>query len=343
MTTSPSVDVVVLNYNGKRFLDDCFQSLRKTNYPNYKVYLLDNASTENDIEYVKQNYPEAEVIAVNPNKGYCGAYNIGFKHCKGKYFVCLNNDVTVDPDWITHMVELAESDEKIAAIQPKLRSMMEPHKLEYAGAAGGMMDKYGYPFCRGRLFDTVEEDKGQYDDNAEIFWASGAALFVRKSALEVTGDFDETIAHHMDEIDLCWRFILMGYTCRVAYKSIIYHFGGGTIQTASYKKMYWNHRNSIYLMLKNFSTYNRITKTFVHILLDYVAVLQSIFSGDLTRARAIKDAHWWLLTNSAIISQKKKHIQSTRKVDDAAVLKTMYPKSVVLQHFLWKKMKYSEL
>lgn len=343
MTINPSVDVVVLNYNGRKFLDDCFQSLRKTNYPNYKVYLLDNGSTDDDAGYTRAHYPEVEILRIEPNRGFCGAYNIGFQRCSGDYFVCLNNDVKVHPEWLTHMVQLAESDERIAAVQPKLLSMLEPQKFEYAGAAGGMMDMYGYPFARGRIFDTIEADKGQYDNSSEIFWATGAAIFIRKSALKATGEYDETIVHHMDEIDLCWRFHLMGYTCRIAPKSVVYHYGGGTIHVDSYKKMYWNHRNSIYLLLKNFSLVNALTKTTVHLLLDYVAVLQSILTFKFTRARAILAAHFWLAGHLPLIVRKHNQVQAARKVNDKVILRKMYPRSLVLQYFLHKKTTWSQL
>lgn len=340
---TPRVDVVVLNYNGRKFLDDCFQSLRSTTYANYKVYLLDNGSTDDDAGYTRQHYPEVEILRIEPNRGFCAAYNIGFQRCSGKYFVCLNNDVKVHPDWLTHLVELAESDEQIAALQPKLLSMLEPQKFEYAGAAGGLMDKYGFPFARGRVFYTVETDTGQYDDSAEIFWATGAALFIRKSALAATGDFDEIIEHHMDEIDLCWRFHLMGFTCKIAPASIVYHYGGGTIHVDSYKKMYWNHRNAVYLPLKNFSFANACAKTLIHMLLDGVAAAESVFTLRFTRARAILAAHFWIYTHLPLIIKKHRQIQAARKADDNIILSKMYSRSVVLQYFLRKKKTWSQL
>ncbi len=333
----------MLNYNGRKFLDDCFQSLRQTDYPNYKVYLLDNGSTADDAGYTRQHYPEVEILRIETNQGFCAAYNIAFKSCKGKYFVCLNNDVKVKRGWLTRLVELAETNERIAALQPKLVSFFDERQFEYAGASGGMMDVYGFPFARGRIFDTVEEDTGQYDDNAPVFWATGAALFIRKSALDVTGDFDETIAHHMDEIDLCWRFHLMGYTCMVVPKSVVQHVGGGTIHTDSFKKMYWNHRNSIYLMLKNYSLLSAVTKTFVHLLLDYVAAAQSIVTLKFTRAKAVIAAHWWIVTHLPLILKKRSLVQAVRKTDDHAILRMMLRKSIVVQYYLFKKKKYAQI
>ncbi|MDZ4846019.1 MAG: glycosyltransferase family 2 protein [Chitinophagales bacterium] len=343
MKASPRVDVVVLNYNGRKFLDDCFQSLRQTDYSNFKVYLLDNGSTEDDAGYVRQHYPEVEVLRIEINQGFCAAYNIGFKLCNGKYFVCLNNDVKVKPDWLAPLVQLAESDERIAAVQPKLLYFFDERQFEYAGASGGMIDHYGFPFARGRMFTTMEEDTGQYDDSADIFWATGAALFLRKSAVEMIGGFDETIVYHMDEIDLCWRFHLIGYTCRVAPQSVVLHVGGGTIITDSFKKMYWNHRNSIYLMLKNFSFYHALTKTAVHVLFDYVAVAQSIVTLKFTRAKAVLAAHFWIVSHLPLILKNRSLVQAARKTKDEDILRMMFRKSIVVQYFLFKRKKYSQL
>lgn len=321
-------------------MDDCFQSLRQTDYPAFKTYLLDNASTEDDIAYVRQHYPEVEVIRVIVNRGFCAAYNQAFRHCTGKYFVCLNNDVKVKPHWLKHLVEVAENDESIATLQPKIVSFFDENKFEYAGASGGMMDVYGYPFLRGRMFDTMEDDRGQYNDVREIFWASGAAMFIRKSVLDEVGGFDEDLVFHMDEIDLNWRMHLHGYNSKVVPQAVILHVGGATITPASFKKMYWNHRNSIYLMLKNYGLFNVFTKTPVHVLLDYVAIAYSILILNFTMARAILSAHFWLLTHLPMMLKNRKIVQSKRKTGDDVVLKKMFHKSIVIQYFLLKRKTY---
>ncbi|MBX7201909.1 MAG: glycosyltransferase family 2 protein [Bacteroidia bacterium] len=339
----PTVDIVVLNYNGKRFLDACFQSLRQTNYPAFKVYLLDNASTDDDVSYVQQHFPEVEILRIKVNRGFCAAYNYAFKHCTGKYFVCLNNDVMVKPDWIKHLVNEAESDERIASLQPKMVSYLDESKFEYAGASGGMIDIYGYPFARGRLFYKLEDDKGQYDDTTSIFWACGAAMFIRKSVLDELGDFDETIVHHMDEIDLNWRMHMQGYTSKVVPQSVILHYGGATIAPASYKKTYWNHRNSIYLMLKNFETHNALTKVPLHIIFDYVTALRGLFMLNFKTVRAIFNAHLWLTIHWGTIRKNRRISQSKRQVNDKEILKKMYPRSVVLQYFFFRRKTYQQL
>ncbi len=335
--------MVILNHNGKKFLDDCIQSLKETNYPAFKMVLLDNGSGDDDVAYVKATYPEVEILLNPANNGFCAAYNLALKHCTGKYFVCLNNDVKVKPDWLNHLVEVAESDPEIAALQPKIVSFFDEHKFEYAGSSGGMMDKYGFPFLRGRIFDTIEDDTGQYNDIRDVFWTCGAAMFIRKSALQDIGLFDEIIVHHMDEIDLNWRMLLGGFKCKVVPQSVILHYGGATIQAVSFKKMYWNHRNSLYMMLKNYNLWNAITKTSVHVLLDFVAIAQSIVLLEFTRPKAIIAAHFWIMTHCLTIGSKRAEVQSKRKINDREMLKMMYPKSIVLQYFLYKRKTYSTL
>jgi hypothetical protein len=343
MPNTPGVDIVVLNHNGKKFLDDCFISLRSTTYTNCKVHLLDNASTDDDVQWTRDHYPEVNIIQNPDNNGFCTAYNLALAATTGKYFVCLNNDVKVKPDWIDHLVDLAESDETIAALQCKMVSFFDEKQFEYAGSSGGMLDKYGYPFLRGRVFQSIEQDHGQYDDIAEVFWTCGAAMFIRRSVLEQTGNFDDTIVHHMDEIDLCWRMHMNGFICKVVPKSVILHYGGATIQSTSFKKMYWNHRNSVYVVMKNYGRRQAIMKTFVHFILDYMAAANSLVQGHFTHARAIFAAHWWIITHFFLIIEKRKEVQMRRKVSDEVILKKMYPKSVALQYFLFGKKTYSDV
>ncbi|OYU96412.1 MAG: glycosyl transferase family 2 [Bacteroidetes bacterium B1(2017)] len=340
---SPSIDIVVLNYNGKIFLDDCFQSLAASTYANKHVYLLDNASTQPDVAYVKETYPWVKIIQNPNNNGYCAAYNLAFAQCTSKYLICLNNDVIVDKNWLEPLIELAESDENIAAIQPKILSSKQPEYLEYAGASGGMLDKYGFPFMRGRLFDTVEKDLGQYNDTAHILWASGASMMVRKSALEKAGTLDEIIVHHMDEIDLCWRFRLAGFDVRVQPNSFIYHVGGATIKSRSFKKTYWNHRNSIYMMLKNYGSSNMVKRTLVHILLDYIAFFQSLFTLQFNVARGILAAHLWILGNLSLIAKERQVVQSRRVLSDAQIDKYLFQGSVVWAYFFKGIKTYTQL
>ena len=337
------IDIVILNHNGRKFLDECIQSVQKSTYKNLHLYVVDNASTEDDVKYLQSQYPEVKIIQNPNNNGYCAAYNLAFKACNSKYMVCLNNDVAVASNWIESMVELAESDESIAAIQPKLLSYFDHTMFEYAGASGGKMDIYGFPFLRGRMFDSIETDQQQYDDTSEIFWASGAAMFIRKSALKVSGLLDETIVHHMDEIDLCWRLRMSGFKIYVQPNSVIYHIGGATIQSKSFKKIYWNHRNSLYIMFKNYELRQVLSLTPIHIFLDYVAVAYAICTLNYKMAGGILAAHVWLISNLFLIIRKRNETQSIRMVGDEAVLPFMYKGSVVFEYFFKKNKTYSTL
>ncbi len=330
----PQVDVVILNYNGRRFLSECIGSVLQGTYPNQQVYLLDNASTENDIFYVETKFPRVKIIRNMLNNGYCAAYNLAFSVCTGKYIICLNNDVTVTPDWIEHLVTLAESDAEIAALQPKIVSYFNHRQFEYAGASGGLMDKYGYPFLRGRLFDTIEDDNGQYNDVTEVFWTSGAAMFIRREYLFNSGTLDETIVHHMDEIDLCWRLRMAGYKLKIQPASVIHHIGGATIQQHSYKKVYWNHRNSLYMMFKNYGTRNVFLLVPVHIALDWVAMVQALLTSNFTTVRGILAAHLWLILNIFLIGKKRKEVQLNRRVSDKEITPYLYPGSIVWEYFI---------
>ncbi len=339
----PETDVVILNYNGKKFLKECLDSVINCSYPNKKIHVLDNASTDDDVSWLKQHYPQINIIQNKLNNGYCAAYNLGFSTTKGKYIICLNNDVTVHPQWIEHLVKLAEADEKIAAIQPKIVSYFDNKKFEYAGASGGMMDIFGYPFLRGRIFNSIEEDKGQYDNISEIFWTSGAAMFIRKEALEVTDTLDETIVHHMDEIDLCWRMRMCGFKTVVQPLSVIHHIGGATIQTKSFRKVYWNHRNSLYIMLKNYECKNVLRYVPVHFLLDYLVIAQSLIQRDFTTVGGILKAHVWLLLNPVLILRKRKSVQSMRTVADKEVKRFLYNGSIVWEYFGKKRKTCTQL
>lgn len=339
----PLVDVVVLNYNGKRFLDDCFNSVFASTYPNFKLHMVDNSSTDDSVDYVRSNFPNVNIIQNPENNGFCAAYNLGLANCSGEFFICLNNDVVVKPDWIDHLVDTALSDPKIAAIQSKMLSFFDEKKYEYAGSSGGVLDIYGYPFLRGRVFDYLEDDKGQYNDTTDIFWTCGAAMFIRTSVLKETGNFDESIVHHMDEIDLNWRFLMHGYRNVIEPKSVILHIGGATIPAESFKKIYWNHRNSIYLMLKNYDASNVFSKTAIHVILDYVAIIEGLLRFKPVRSKAIIAAHRWIWKNRKLIAEKRKEVQAKRIVGDAAVIQRMYPKSVVWQYFIKGKKTYSEL
>lgn len=340
---NPLVSVLVLNYNGRRFLDDCFQSLEQTSYPNAKIWLIDNGSTEDDVAYVSEKYPWVHIHAIKDNCGYSGAYNDAMKACDGKYQVLLNNDVKVHPDWLNDMVTLAESDYKIGALQPRLNHMVNKGHFEHAGGSGGKMDKYGYPFLRGRVFSHVEEDKGQYMDVDNIFWASGACFFIRRSVIDETGNLDHVFRHHMEEIDLCWRIWLQGYTIKVVPTGFIEHFDGGTIRHESYIKKYWNHRNSIFMLIKNYSWWTLVKILPLRILLDWASIPWALLTKDYPRARAIITAHFWLVFHPRVMFKHRREVQKRRIVSDKEMMKILYPKCLPVQCFAKRRTTYTEL
>jgi len=339
----PLVSVLVLNYNGKRFLDDCFISLLSATYPNYEIIMIDNLSTDDSVAYTQEHYPKVQVFQNGINGGFSLAYNNAFKFAKGKYFVVLNNDVKVDKSWLEPMVELCENDENVAAVQPKLLSLLEPHKFEYAGASGGHLDCYGYAFTRGRILDYIEEDKGQYNDIANVFWTTGAAMFLRASVLPQTGNMDVDFMHHYEEIDLCYRINLAGYTLKVVPQSIVYHYGGGIIQYESYKKLYWNHRNSVFMMLKCLEKHNLFRFIFIRILLDSTTIGYALLKFQINRIKAIFNAYSWLVNHISLIKEKRTEVQAMRKISDYEIFAKMYGKSIALQYFLKGKKTYSSL
>ncbi len=343
-TNFPSVTVMVLNYNGQQFLKDCFESLRACTYPNFTVMMVDNLSTENDVEYVTQNFPEVQIVQTGSNSGYSRAYNIAFTKSDAKYFVLLNNDVKVNPDWLEPLVEAAEKDETIGALQPKIRSMVQEGYFEYAGASGGFMDYLGYPFMRGRLFFDIEKDEGQYDDATELFWTSGAAMFVRASALKKSGNLDEDFVHHMEEIDLCWRLHLAGYKLKVIPKSMILHYDGGTIKPFSFMKLYWNHRNGIFMLFKNLSSQKLLSTLFKRYMLDTINIIYSaLIRFDFQHSRAIIKAHFWVWAHLRFILKKRKETQKNCITAPQEVEKLLFPKSTILQYFLFGKKTFSDL
>lgn len=339
----PLVSVLVLNHNGKHFLQDCFESLYASTYPHQELILVDNASTDDSLPYMRDHFPEVSILESGGNIGYSGAYNLAFKKAKGKYFVLLNNDTKVDPDWLEPLVEEAEKDERIGMLQPKINSMIDLGYFEYAGASGGHMDRYGFPFLRGRIFFHIEKDEGQYDDPSEIFWASGAALFIRKDMLRYTGDLDEDFVHHMEEIDLCWRGQLQGFRARVVPRSRILHHAGATIEPESYRKLYWNHRNSLIMLRKNLGDEKLGRVMLVRRCLDLAAMLRGLMKGEFQRIRAIFDAYRWLGKNGKLVKNKRDTVQAERIVGDDRIFCKLYPRSIAWEHFIRGKKRFSEL
>lgn len=334
----PSVAVVILNWNGMHFLEKFLPSVVASDYENLSLIVADNASTDDSISFLQQYYPAVKIIRNRENEGFAKGYNTALKDISANYYVLLNSDVEVTKEWITPIVSLMETDKKIAACQPKILSFENKNFFEYAGAAGGWIDKFGYPFSRGRVFDFCEEDKQQYDSISDVFWASGAAFFVRSSVFHELGGFDEDFFAHQEEIDLCWRMQRAGYKILAVPSSVVYHVGGGTLPMGNSKKVYLNFRNNLLMLSKNLPFWEKAWKIPLRILLDNIAGLQAISRGDRQTFRSVQKAHLHFLKSK---TSKKNSIFLPKK--SMKNLAGVFNGSIVYKYFIQKKKSFSEI
>lgn len=286
----PKVAIVILNFNGVRYLERFLPSVLATSYENLSIVVADNASTDHSIQFVQAHFPSVSIIVNTKNEGFAGGYNWALQHVQADYYVLLNSDVEVTANWIQPMVDLLEANPSIGACQPKLLSFDNPDMFEYAGAAGGWIDHLGYPFSKGRVFDICEKDLKQYDLALPIFWASGAALFIRAKLFHELGGFDADFFAHQEEIDLCWRMQLKGHHLFSCPNAIVFHVGGGTLPRGG-KKVFLNFRNNLIMMTKNLPMNELIWKLPFRIFLDAVSAWKGLFTGDMAFFSAIVFAH----------------------------------------------------
>lgn len=334
------VAVVILNWNGKGFLEKFLPQVMAYNAPYAEVIVADNASTDDSISFLETHYPQVSIIRNNVNGGFAKGYNDALKHVDAEYYVLLNSDVEVTPRWIEPVIELMESDAGIAACQPKIRAYGNREYFEYAGAAGGFIDKYTYPFCRGRIFDSYERDHGQYDDAREIFWATGACLFIRAEMFHKASGFDEDFFAHMEEIDLCWRIKNMGHKIMYCPHSTVFHVGGGTLSKTSPRKTYLNFRNNLLLMCKNHDPHFFGLKLLARMILDGIAGIKFLLSGDVLHFNAVIKAHWSFYRMFRQTMKKRRILQQQVKQYTTTAI---YRKSIVVDYYLRGKKKFSEL
>ena len=334
----PSVAIVILNWNGKKYLQDFLPHLVESTYSNYRIIVADNHSTDDSVSFLKTYYPQIEIIQLSENYGFAKGYNLALQQVEADYYILLNSDVKVEPGWIEPMVALLEKDTSLAACQPKLRAFMHPQYFEYAGAAGGWLDHYGYPFAMGRVFDVSEEDYGQYDQPRYIFWASGAALFIRAKVFHEAGGFDNYFFAHQEEIDLCWRIQLLGYKISSCPASVVYHVGGGTLPKGNSLKTYLNFRNNNIMLYKNMHGLRKWYVLAVRSVLDFVSALKNLLRGDGGYFIAVCSAHLSFI--KWIVADRKKSVfPKYRKGDLYGYLR----KNIVWLHFVKGKKKFSEL
>jgi GT2 family glycosyltransferase len=328
--------VVILNWNGRKFLEKFLPEVIQFSKDHAEVIIADNASSDDSIEYLEKNHPGIRIIRFSVNHGFATGYNKALREIESEYYILLNSDMQVTPNWIPPVIELMEKDALIAACQPKIRSFTEPSKFEYAGAAGGFIDKYGYPFCRGRMFQAIEEDNGQYDDATEVFWATGACMFVRADVYHKLGGLDDDFFAHMEEIDYCWRLKNNGYKVMFCPSSTVFHIGGGTLPKNNAQKTYLNIRNNIIMLYKNIQPGMLVPVFITRILLDYIAAVKFLIDGGFRDLWAVNRAHVYFWMNFRRLRKKREKIVH-RKVSK------IYWGNVVIEHYLKRKNSYQQL
>jgi len=332
-----NIAVVILNWNGKRLLEKFLPSVVK-HASLATIYVADNCSSDDSTDFIKKNFPEVKIICHSCNYGYAGGYNKVLNLLEEKYFVLLNSDVEVSPNWLLPMYELMEKEETIGCCQPKIKDYNRKDYFEYAGAAGGFIHKLGYPFCRGRIFNTIEKDTGQYNYNSEIFWASGACLMVRASIFRKAGGFDEDFFAHMEEIDFCWRVKLLNYKIFYCWESTIFHVGGATLSKYNTHKTYLNFRNNFAMLLKNLPKSELLSKVLFRLLLDGVAGLKFLLEKKPGHTWAIIKAHFYCYGHLKKIKGKRKF--TAKKIFS---LTGTFHDSILWQYFIKGKKKFSEI
>ena len=285
------IAVVILNWNGRKMLERFLPSVTANTTGDAEVFIADNGSTDDSIEFLRENYPMLKLIQFDKNYGFADGYNKALAQIEADYYVLLNDDVEVTPGWTDSVVKMMESDDSIAIAQPKLLMYDQRDTFEYAGGAGGFIDSYGYPFCRGRIFSTIEKDNGQYDDSREIFWASGAAMFVKSSVWKEMGGLDGDFFAHMEEIDFCWRCKNRGYKVVYCPDAVVYHVGGGTLPKSSPFKTQLNFRNNLAMLYKNLPEKRRGKVIRLRIVLDWVAAVTFLLQGKGGEFKAVFKAH----------------------------------------------------
>lgn len=321
--------IVILNWNGKELLEQFLPSVLKFS-KEATIYIADNASTDNSVAFIKDAYPSIKIIQNSENGGYAKGYNDALKHVDEEIYCLLNSDVEVTENWLKPILEAFDTDNKSAIIQPKILDFKDKTAFEYAGASGGFIDKFGYPYCRGRIFNTIEKDTGQYNDIKDIFWASGACFFIRKEVFRTLNGFDESFFAHMEEIDLCWKAYNLGYKSKYIGTSTIYHVGGATLNSTNPKKTYLNFRNSLFTLVKN-AEGNIFFLVLVRLILDGIAGMKFLLEFKVMHTLYIIKSHFSFYKNlPRLLKQRKSNSKE----------KNYYHKTSIIWHYYICKHKY---
>lgn len=342
---NPSTAVVILNYNGVKHLQKYLLSVEKYNTTNATIYIIDNASTDDSVLYLKRNFPDIELIELKKNYGFAEGYNKGLALIEADYYILLNSDVEIKSAWIQPLVDNIRDDNSIAAVQPKIKSLLDPQKFEYAGAAGGLIDILGFPFCYGRMLLNIEDDKGQYESSKEIFWASGAAFLVNAKLFHAIGGFDRDYFAHQEEIDLCWRLKRAGFKIMYEPKSEVYHLGGGTLDYESPKKTYLNFRNNLITLFKNVPWIYLPILLIIRLIVDSVILILWILQGKWSNSTKILKAYFVNILRTPFLLAKKYdtdiYIENCSRGE--ANLKGVFRSSILFQKYIFNHSKSSDL
>lgn len=338
---SIKVAIVILNWNGANLLRQFLPLVIEfSRGDSTELIVADNGSTDESVSLLRDEFPEVKILDLKQNFGFAPGYNEALKQIDADYFVLLNSDVEVTSGWLEAPVRLMEADPVIAAVQPKILSYHQKTHFEYAGAAGGMLDRFGYPFCRGRIFNVVEEDKGQYDQELDIFWATGACMFIRARCFREAGGFDADFWAHMEEIDLCWRIKNRGYRVVFTPESTVYHVGGGTLSYDNPQKLFLNFRNNLWLLYKNLPENQLFFTLFIRMILDAAAAFKLLAEFNMNGLRSVLKAHFqfWISIPSMRLKRKQ-------AIQDGSFMPFVekLPKSIVFQFYLRKRKRFSEI
>ncbi|MBA7570649.1 hypothetical protein ES708_12402 [subsurface metagenome] len=334
------IAIVILNWNGREFLERFLPGVvRHSSSPGVKIIVADNGSSDDSVEFIRNKYKKVEIIELDKNYGFAGGYNKAFEKINSEYYILLNSDVEVSENWIEPIIKKMDNDPVVAAAMPKILSYHERSQFEYAGAAGGFIDKWGYPFCRGRILNNIEPDNNQYNDSIEIFWASGACLFIKSKIFHDAGGFDDDFFAHMEEIDLCWRIKNLGYKIYCYPCSQVYHIGGGTLPNETPSKLFLNFRNSLWLLLKNLPAKKLYPVLLIRRILDSLAAMKFYLTLDWKKGNAVFKAHLSYYKHFRKMKQKRKTADFKNKDMPSSV----YRKSILISYFLKKKKTFNEL
>lgn len=327
------VKIVILNWNGRAHLERFLPSV-VAHSNGASIVVADNGSSDDSVPFVREHYPQVELLLLDRNYGFAEGYNRALSQIEADCYVLLNSDVEVEEGWLDPLVAMLEADERIAALAPKILAYERRSDFEYAGAAGGFLDCFGYPFCRGRILDTIEKDRGQYDTAREVFWASGACMVVRADLFHKLGGFDGDFFAHMEEIDLCWRMQLAGYRVMVEPHSRVFHLGGGTLPNNSARKLYLNYRNNLSMLFKNLSRRSLLPVLFTRMVLDGLSALVFLLQRRPDFFKVVFRAHMDFYHALGKLRIKRRLIQQNRV---ASASSNIYKGSIILRHALGKR------